>query len=95
MTIQRFATGLCVVLLAAAIAAPAVAGPNRGRGGGERGSASAQRLQLRDGSCLAGETAPKRAQERVRPETATRSRNRLRDGSGQLSPTPAPEPPSN
>jgi hypothetical protein len=96
MNIQRFTTGLCVALLTVALAAPSLAGPQRRRGGNGDGAPKAERLRLRDGSCLSDETAPNRARTRVRPDSATPARQRLRDGSGRQSPapTPAPEPPT-
>ena len=94
MNIQRIATGLCVALLTVALAAPSLAGPQRRRGGSGDGAPKAERLRLRDGSCLSDEATPNRVRKKVRPDSATPARQRLRDGSGRQSPAPAPEPPT-
>jgi len=100
MNVRRVLTLTSVALLAAALAAPALAGgPNRNRAGAAQGDTVRTQAQqrLRDGSCLqAGDAAQVRSQTRTQLQTQTQTgdrtqtRQRLRDRSCLTAPAPAP-----
>jgi len=100
MHTRRVLTLVCVGLLTAVLAAPALAGGrNRGGAGEAQGQAVGSQTQqrLRDGSCQQSQ-AGRIAQNRVRSQAGgvdgAPVRTRLRDGSCLTAPTPAPEAPS-
>jgi len=96
MRTRRVLTLVCVGLLTAALATPALAGRgSRGGSGGQGQTVRTQtQLRLRDGSgqqAQAGFIAQNRARSQSGAQDGTAAGARLRDGSCLTAPTPAPE----